>query len=331
MVWFLVVAGNSTLDKNIDAIERGGEYKKNPTLADSLASLHLKRCEARSSVKDCDRALELYNTYVKDSHNKQLKAIMTKGRVHTREGNYEAALTTYREAIGRIGKQTDWEKGGIVELTTNVNLLLAALGDYYLVSGLMDLQKGNYEAAAVKLTSAIKYLRKAGDYDYDLAKALHSRGIAYCHSGKIEEAIKDLTEAVEILNDLLKSEPRNEAVAYELGMALYHLGNAYVKKGNHEKAAELYAQASDAFMGIGAWDKSAKIVLAVGRSKVKRGEALHRAKKFKEALTYYKEGIKHLKKAEKLCKKDRRHCPFKGEIKKAEQRLNQAKKKKELQ
>jgi len=319
-----------TINESIAAIEKSGAYKQNSALADSLAELYLQRCTYRASIKDCDRAIEIYERYVKDSEGKRAKALMVKGSLQKSNEDYKAASETYREAIRSIGKSTDWERGRMISLSTNLDLLLEAVGNYYLTTGLMALNEGKYWEAINDLTSAIKYLKKVQDYDFDLAKAYHGRGVAYCRSGKLDEAIADFQKAAELLNDLVKKEPTNEAVAYELGMTLYHLGNALVKKGEYEKAADYYEKASLAFMGVPAWEKSAKLVLSVGRAYVKKAEALHRQKKYAEATKYYEKGIKHLKRAGRLCRKDRKYCPTKGELKAAGKHLNQAKRKKEF-
>ena len=82
-------------------------------------------------------------------------------------------------------------------------------------------------------------------------------------------------------------------------------------------------------MGVPGWEKSSKVVLAVGRTYIKHAEALHKSKKFAEAVKYYKKGIKHLKLAGKLCRKDRKYCPTKEELRAAGKHLKQAKGKKE--
>ena len=330
MLW-IIFAGTdiSAVESGIKALEKSGEYKKNPTLADSLARLYMERCEYRATLSDCDRAVAIYEKYVKDSHVPKAKALMRKAEVQKGKGQYQEALATYREAIGELGKGTDWEKGGMVELTTNIDLLLAAVGNYYLMEGYLALNHSKYDEALRYFDAAVKYLMRAGDKDLDLARAYHGRGVAYCRLGKGEEAVRDLKEAVSILKDLAKAEPNNEAVLYELGMAYYHLGNAYLKSGKRELAAEAYEKAAAAFMGVPGWEKSSKVVLAVGRTYIKHAEALHKSKKFAEAVKYYKKGIKHLKLAGKLCRKDRKYCPTKEELRAAGKHLKQAKGKKE--
>jgi len=333
MLILWITAGGTdikAIEKSIKALEKSKAYKNNPALADSLARLYVERCTYKANIPDCDKAISIYEKYVKDSDLPRAKALIRKAEVQKGKGEYEAAMTTYREAIGAIGKGTSWEKGGMIELTTNVNLMLSAIGNYYLMKGLLALNNSNYTEAATYLDAAVKYLTRAGDRDLDLARALHGRGVAYCRSGKVDEALKDLQEAVELLNELAKAEPNNEAVFYELGMAYLHLGNAYLKKGDKKLAASAYEKAAAAFMGIPAWEKKAKVVLAVGRTYVKHAETLHKGGKYAEAVKYYEKGIKHLKRAGKLCRKDKKYCPTKEEMSAARKHLKQAKRKKEF-
>ncbi len=329
-MWIAVAGTNlSAVERGISALEKSGAYKNDPALADSLARLYLERCSYKASVSDCDRALAIYEKYVKDSKMKKAEALMRKAEVQKGKEEYGGAMATYREAISTIGKGTNWEKGGMIELTSNIDLLLSAVGNYYLMKGMLALRDGKYSEAATYFDAAVKYLTRAGEEDLDLARAYHGRGVAYCRSGKSDKAIEDLQRAVALLRRLAKENPGDEAIAYELGRALYHLGNAYIRKGDYERAARSYEEASAAFMGIPEWRKSSKVVLAVGRTYVKHAEALHKGKRFKEAVKYYREGIKHLKLAGKLCRKTKKHCPTKEEIRSAGKHLKQAKGKRE--
>ena len=330
MLWIVVAGTNvGSVEKSISALEKSGEYKRNPVLADSLARLYLERCSYRASISDCDKAVAIYDKYVKDSNVKKAKALMRKAEIQKGREEYGGAMATYREAISTIGKGTNWEKGGMLELTRNIDLLLSAVGNYYLTKGMLALKSDKYTEAATYFDAAIKYLTKAKDVGLDLARAYHGRGVAYCRSGKSDEAIEDLQRAVSLLRKLSKENAEDEAVAYELGRALYHLGNAYLKQGKYVEAAQAYEEASAAFMGIPQWQRSSRVVLAVGRTYVKRAEALHRNGKFGEAVNLYRKGIKHLKLAGKLCRKERKYCPTKGEIRSASKHLKQAKGKKE--
>jgi len=170
MLILWITAGGTdikAIEKSIRALEKSKAYRNNPALADSLARLYVERCTYKANtykanIPDCDKAISIYEKYVKDSDLPRAKALIRKAEVQKGKGEYEAAMTTYREAIGAIGKGTSWEKGGMIELTTNVNLMLSAIGNYYLMKGLLALNNSNYTEAATYLDAAVKYLTRAG-------------------------------------------------------------------------------------------------------------------------------------------------------------------------
>ncbi len=332
MIFLILTAFDlEAVEKGIKALEGGGEYRRNPSLADSLARLYVDRCTYLLDVSDCERAISIYERYVENSHLKRSQAVLRKAHVQKNRGEYEAALISYREAIGELGRGVDWAEDSVVELRRNLDLLISALGNYYLIKGLLALQSDKYDEAISHLDVAIRYLTSVGGGEFDLAHALHARGVAHCRMGETDKAIAEIQKAVQILKGLAEAEPNNEAVLYELGMAYFHLGNAYLKSGKRELAAEAYEKAAAAFMGVPGWEKSSKVVLAVGRTYIKHAEALHKSKKFAEAVKYYKKGIKHLKRANRLCRKEGEHCPTREEMKSARAHLDRAKRKKEFE
>ncbi|MEZ5326085.1 MAG: tetratricopeptide repeat protein [Verrucomicrobiales bacterium] len=150
-----------------------------------------------------------------------------KAIVHARNGEIEAAITEFSNAI-EVRKQQSQGKAR------------RELADTYKNRGIVLLRQRNHQRALQDFAEAIEILAKlvgdtggSGDNAIELASSLKRRSSALRDLGKSAEAIRDLETAIAILEPMLEQQWKD--VAAELA-ALY-TERAALHRGQHETSA----------------------------------------------------------------------------------------------
>jgi len=146
----------------------------------------------------------------------KVDTLLSQGNQKIADGEYEAAITTYNEALaidqtnsealgnrGLARSRLKDYQGALADYDQALTLDDQAHGVYY-NRGLLQTHLENYEKAVADFTQAIKYKP-------DYARAIGNRGFAYAELENYTAAIKDLEKAAQLFK-----ERGNKQTAYRL-------------------------------------------------------------------------------------------------------------------
>lgn len=244
------------------------EYKQAVALANESAQLRLRLGAVYVRKSEFDKAIvELKQARVLDPDN--LEAGLMLALIYTSQNKQDEASLEYERVLQKASlkdpKNIDILKGlgAVYYQRGNID---AAIKSYSLA---LDINKedcgalfllGSLLEEARRRTEAIGKLKQALALCPDYADALNSLGYIYAEEGK------NLGEAERLINKALSKEPDNGAYIDSLGWVYYkkklldkaikelerassllpdsvifdHLGDAYFKKGNKDKAASIW-------------------------------------------------------------------------------------------
>ncbi len=154
------------------------------------------------------------------------------------------ARSIYQEIAAGLEKEARW---GRLKGDTSFGRTPNAAEDVFLNLALIELEEKNYEAA-------VKACEQALGLNPDCLEALNLKGIARRRQGLVNEAIA-------IYQDILKKQPQNGRVYYNLGIALSKKGELEASLKAYEKALELRPRMVEAMTN------QADVLLRLGRDK----------------------------------------------------------------
>ncbi len=186
----------------------------------------------------------------------------------------------------------------------------------YLNKGIKLLESKNYKESIKHLEYSIlvrnKELNKLKDKKptnvelknkieqkkYDLAQSFYYRGIAYKFIGNNEEAIKDFSVSVSLVNDFAKAYAERGIAFYKLGFskkALENINTAIKLKPEdatyYYNRGSIYLEEKDYKNAIFDFSQSLKLDFTFTFSYFKRAEAFRFLEKYEKAIENYKKAI----------------------------------------
>jgi tetratricopeptide (TPR) repeat protein len=192
-----VLARTDRMDQAIDELEAGAEKTKNSSVfVTSLGKLYLKEGRKSEAVEKFKEALKM------DPGNKL--AWLTLAGIYEHDQEYEKAIALYREGLGH--NKDVWSAAN------NLAFLL-----------------GKTQTSKAGLDEALKYARMALKLNPDSGLVLDTLGWVNYKAGHLEEAEKNLAQAVEKLSDNLEIQYHFARICHDLGkkkLAAFHLKKA---------------------------------------------------------------------------------------------------------
>ena len=202
------------IDQAIDELEAGAEKTKNSSVfITSLGQLYLKQGRKSEAVEKFKEALEM------DPGNKL--AWLTLAGIYEHDQEFEKAIALYREGITR--NKDEWSAAN------NLAFLL-----------------GKTQTSKADLDEALKYARIALALNPGSGLVLDTLGWVNYKAGHLEEAERNLAQAVEKLPDNLEIQYHFAQVCHDLGkkkLAAFHLKRALAGKRDfplRQQALSLY-------------------------------------------------------------------------------------------
>jgi tetratricopeptide (TPR) repeat protein len=209
-----VLARTDRMDQAIDELEAGAEKTENSSVfVTSLGKLYLKEGRKSEAVEKFKEALKM------DPGNKL--AWLTLAGIYEHDQEYEKAIALYREGLAH--NKDVWSAAN------NLAFLL-----------------GKTQTSKVGLDEALKYARMALKLNPDSGLVLDTLGWVNYKAGHMEEAEKNLAQAVEKLSDNLEIQYHFARICHDLGkkkLAAFHLKKALSGKRNfpwRQQALGLY-------------------------------------------------------------------------------------------
>ncbi|MFX0069257.1 MAG: protein kinase [Candidatus Hodarchaeota archaeon] len=204
--------------QGIEFAKRMGEYSWKSVFHECLASLYLRTGKLEEALKECDLALESARNW--DDLERQRSTLCTKGLVYVEMKSLEDALRTADEL-----KQT-------IEEGVNKK----AIRYHYLLTGKIELEKGNHSKAIGHFKNAVSLLPH-GPLGNQV-NFIDPLALAYYEAGDLENALKQY----EWITSLTQGRIR-ESDLY--AKSYYMLGKIYEEQGNNNKAIENYEKFLD--------------------------------------------------------------------------------------
>ncbi|NIN92642.1 protein kinase [bacterium] len=204
--------------QGIEFAQKMGEYGWKSVFHDCLARLYLRTGKLEQALKECDLALDSARNW--EILERQRIALCTKGLVYLEMKSLEDALRTADEL-----KQT-------IEEGINKK----AIRFHHLLTGKIDLEKGNHSKAIGNFKNAISLLPhgplgKRVDFIEPLA-------FAFYKAGDLENALKQYERITSLTQGRIR-----ESDLY--AKSFYMLGKIYEQQGNKPKAIENYEKFLD--------------------------------------------------------------------------------------
>ena len=187
-------------------------------------------------------------------------ALNIQGAVLYIQGNYELALSNYRNSLN-IKIEID-DKTGIAAVYNNI-------GGVYMI-------QGNAEKAIIYHQKSLKINKELDDIN-GIAKSYNNIGLIYNHLGDYNQAMKFYKKSLKI------NERGNNK--YNISMTHMNIGNIYYEQGNHKMALECFKKSLNVQKEIGN-----KIAMAYSYNNI--GVVYNNQGNTKQAIVYNQKSIK---------------------------------------
>jgi tetratricopeptide (TPR) repeat protein len=203
----------------------------------SLAINYYSQGSARFEAKDYAGALQSFETQIKISENEMYVGAVDTGMYYN-AGLAAINSSKYKEAIKYFEKCAEMKYLGITPYfnmseaylslgdTVNAESVLTGLNSKFPNDKNLTLQLIDLYIKSNKNDEALKYIKVAKEADPKNSSLYLAEGIIYLNENRYDDAIPELTKAVEMKGDLYDSQ--------------YGLGAAYINK-----AADMFKKAND--------------------------------------------------------------------------------------
>jgi tetratricopeptide (TPR) repeat protein len=191
-------------------------------------------------VAELEQAIKGYNEAI--AQTDVPVAFFNRGNALYQQGNFEAAVKDYTQAIALKPNYADafynrglslYQQGNFEAAVKDFNQAIALKP--YFVAALSD--RGNALYRQGKLEDAIKDYTQAIALKPDLALAFNGRGLTLYRRGKFEDAIKDYTQAIALKPDYWQA-------MYNIGLIQYERGKIDEAKMHWQQAVSLNEKAT---------------------------------------------------------------------------------------
>ncbi|MBN1486112.1 MAG: tetratricopeptide repeat protein [Anaerolineae bacterium] len=225
-----------------------------------------QRFSNTEAVEYYSRALQL-SQHLGECLQERWRAATGLGQVHQRIGEYEDAIALYRAALeewvaapleakaevmlylgqvwdklGNLREAETWLRQGVVQLNQAAVSAPELRAQLYSELGWQAIQGGNLTEAQTWLEKAWALLQST-DSHYAMAKVLDRFSVLYLHQGELQNAIKNIEQA------LAASEKLSDIVS--VSHYAKTLGNLQTRAGDWEQSLNYYKRSLDLMQKIG--------------------------------------------------------------------------------
>ena len=215
----------------------------------------------------------------------------SRGKALAEKGDFDAAISAYRESIKRYRSQIDSGKNeslpGLADVLNNLGYALGEKGD---LEGEIDSYRESVKIRRSLVDGGKVELRP------DLARVLNNLGAALGEQGDLVGAISSLRESEEIARSLVDS--GKEQHLHDLADVLSNLGKALMDKEDLDGAIESYKGSAKAYRSLIASGKEqfiselANVLSDLGSALAEKDDLVGAVSTFRDAQEAYRALIK---------------------------------------
>lgn len=213
------------------------------------------------------------------------------GQLHTRTGNRTAGKSFYDQASQIFARLVAGDPDSFEHLHRQLNL-------QYLIARLLIADRQREQAMPI-LDDVIRKWKAIGQnstnaylIDFSVSRALQTQALQLRYSGQETQAIAAYQEAIDILNRLIRLDPLDRKVRWQLSVAINDLGILHKAQKRYETAEKLYRQSLELRKSLyGENPNDTEYATLLGGSYLNLGNLSRILGRHESAMTYYRNGI----------------------------------------